>query len=424
MPKTSSSFTPEQLAADAERALTVISQAGDGAEALVDEWVRGGNARAVQAVAEQGQGLARKAARRGLNVLKARGVALPSETRTGRVVSIGGASVGGAVSAAGAREAWLLAPDGSGALGVVLAERQPGGSYHTCFVFFRDGQNILRAQSGQLALSKIKETMQQALGSAGYGAVSVPWAWAQHRIAERRAWHAARKVPEPFGLGALDKLLDGAPAEAPGHPFDDEGLTLADEDAEKLARDSGALHQWPEFRSWLPPDRAVQELLLNLGRRLGPEPPTDKAQLDPIVRELVAAATDRYFTPERRAVLARRLKDSGLSVLARLGETSALQVAAVIHVIRGAGLITNPPSDVRFLTAYFDKAMALLAARQGGQLRIPIPRRARPAAAEGGSTEGQEAPRDLDEVASGEDDGVEDPLAPEAQANAPAPAST
>jgi len=423
MPKTSSSFTPEQIGADADRALSLISQAGTGAEALVDEWVRAGNARAVQAVAEQGQGLARKAARRGLSVLKARGVALPSETRTGRIASIGGVSMGSAVSApASAREAWLLAPDGSGALGVVLAERQPGGSYHTCFVFFRDGQNILRAQSGQLALSKIKETMQQALGSAGYGAVSVPWAWAQHRVAERRAWHAARKVPEPFGLGALDKLLEGAPAEPPGHPFDDEGLTLADEDAEKLARDSGALHQWPEFRSWLPPDRAVRELLLNLGRRLGPEPPTNKEQLDPIVRELVAAATDRYFTPERLAVLARRLKDSGLSVLTRLGETSALQVAAVIHVIRGAGLITNPPSDVRFLTAYFDKAMGLLAARQGGQLRIPIPRGARPAPADGGSAESQEAPPEADELASGEDEGVEDPLAPEAQASGPAPA--
>ncbi len=412
MPKTSSSFSPEQIAVEADRALSFISQAGDGAEALVEEWVKAGNAPAVQAVAEQGQGLARKAARRGLNVLKARGVPLRSEARTGRI----------AVSApAGAREAWLLPPDGSGALGVVLAERQSAGSYHACFVFFRDGQNILRAQSGHLALSKIKETMLQALGNAGYGPVSVPWGWAQHRIAERRAWHSASKVPEPFGLGALGKLLDGAPSSAPSHPFDEEGLTLADEDAVKLARDSGALHQWPEFRSWLPPDRAVQELLVNLGRRLGPEPPTNKEQLDPIVRELVAAATDRYFTPERRAVLARRMKDAGLSVLGRLGETAALQVAAVIHVIRGAGLITNPPSDVRFLTAYFDKAMGMLAARQGGQLRIPIPRGARPAAEAASAESGEAGAEAAAEGPPGDDDAmVEDPLAPEAQASTPA----
>jgi hypothetical protein len=418
MPKTSISFSPEQIGADAERALSFISQAGNGAEALVDEWVRAGNARAVQAVAAQGEGLARKAARRGLNVLKARGVPLPSEARTGRIAT---------TATSAAREAWLLSPDPSGALGIVLAERQTGGSYQTCFVFFRDGQNILRAQSGQLALSKIKETMQQALGSSGYGPVSVPWAWAQHRVAERRAWHAANKVAEPFGLTALDKLLEGAPAEAPSHPFDEEGLTLADEDAEKLARDSGALHQWPEFRSWLPSDRSVQELLMNLGRRLGPQPPTTKEEVDPIVRELVAAATDRYFTPERRAVLARRMKDSGLSVLARLGETAALQVAAVIHVIRGAGLITNPPSDVRFLTAYFDKAISLLAARQGGQLRIPIPRAARPAPGADSSAEAAEAEaaESAPEESQSEDGPLtEDPLAPDAGPSGAAPAET
>jgi hypothetical protein len=229
-------------------------------------------------------------------------------------------------------------------------------------------------QTGTLALSKIKETMAQALGGAGYGPVGVPWAWAQYRVAERRAWHLAQNVPEPLGMTAAQKLLDGAPTVAPPHPFDEEGLALGDEDAEKLARDSGVLHQWPEFGSWLPPERSVQELLMQIGRRLPPEPNISKERLEPVMREQVAAATDRHFTPERRAVLAQRMKDSALSVIARLGEHAGLQVSAVIHVIQGAGLITNPPSDVKFLTGYFDKALALLAAQQGGQLRIPIPR--------------------------------------------------
>jgi hypothetical protein len=202
----------------------------------------------------------------------------------------------------------------------------------------------------------------------------VPWAWAQYRIAERRAWHLSQNVPEPLGMTAAQKLLEGAPTTAPSHPFDEEGLALGDEDAEKLARESALLHQWPEFRSWLPPERSVQELLLAIGRRLPPDPNVSREVLDPIVREQVAAATDRHFTPERRAQLGQRMKDSGLSVLVRLGETAALQVAALIHVILGAGLITNPPSDIKFLTGYFDKALALLAAQQGGQLRIPIPR--------------------------------------------------
>jgi hypothetical protein len=364
MAKSSTSFAPEQVGASADRAIHFIHQAGADAPSLITEWIKASNAAAVQAVAELGEGLARKAARRGLSVLKARGVAIPAAPRTARLSN----------TSESARQAWLLPPDSTGTEGLVLAERQASGSYQACFVFFREGQNLLRIQSGQLGLSKIKESMQQSLGSAGYGPVSVPWEWAQYRIVERRAWHSANAVAEPLGMMGAAKLLEGAPTSPPTHPFDEEGLALGTEDAEKLARDSGALHQWPEFRSWLPGERALQDLLLRVGRRLGPEPITSKEHLGPIVKEEVAAATDRYFTPERRAVLASRMKDSGLSVLERLGEHAALQVAAIIHVIQGAGLITNPPSDVQFLTGYFDKAISLLAAQQGGQLRIPIPR--------------------------------------------------
>lgn len=363
MANSSSSFSTEQLDADAERALAVVEAAGASAPALVAEWLQRSNAAAVQAVAELGDGAARKAARRGLSVLKARGVQLPELPRKGRAPA--------AVEAT--RQAWLLPPDSSGVVGLVLAERQSSGSYVAAFVYFRDGQNILRVQTGTLALSKIKESMNQALGGAGYGPVAVPYGWSQHRIAERRAWHLAQNVPEPLGMTAAQRLLEGAPSVAPAHPFDEEGLALGDEDAEKLARDSALLHRWPEFGSWLPPERSVQELLLAVGRRLPPDRQLSSEELASLLREQVAAATDRHFTPERRAVLARRMKDSALSVVARLGEHAGLQVSAVIHVIQGAGLITNPPSDVKFLTGYFDKALAILAGQQGGQLRIPIP---------------------------------------------------
>jgi hypothetical protein len=364
MGNSSSRLTTEQIEASGDAALGAVEAAGADAEALVGEWIKASNAAALAAVAELGEGAARKAARRGVNVLKSRGVRIPEAPRRARA----------AAPAELTRQAWLLPPDGTGVVGVVLAERQASGSYNAAFVYFRDGQNILRVQSGTLALSKIKESMSQALGGAGYAPVGVPWGWAQYRVAERRAWHLAQNVPEPLGMTAAQKLLDGAPTVAPPHPFDEEGLALGDEDAEKLARDSAVLHRWPEFGSWLPPERAVQELLLQIGRRLPPDTRISKEHLDPVMRQQVAAATDRHFTPERRAVLAQRMKDSALSVVARLGEHAGLQVAAVIHVIQGAGLITNPPSDVKFLTGYFDKALALLAAQQGGQLRIPIPR--------------------------------------------------
>ena len=137
-----------------------------------------------------------------MNVLKARGVTIPQTVRTSLLAT------GADSSPAEARQAWLLPPDSSGTEGLVLAERQPSGSYQACFVFFRHGQNIVRVQSGTLGLSKIKESMQQSLGGAGYAPVNVPWAWAQYRIAERRAWHTERNTPEPLGMMAFVGLLD------------------------------------------------------------------------------------------------------------------------------------------------------------------------------------------------------------------------
>ncbi|MEY2935159.1 MAG: hypothetical protein RL033_5908 [Pseudomonadota bacterium] len=359
-----SRFAPDQIQAQADQALRTLEHAGADAALLVEEWVKAGNAAAVQATAEHGSGAARKSARRGLNVLKSRGVSIPDSTpRVGRV----------AADPVATRQAWLLPPDPNGVVGIVLAEPLPSGSYQACSVFFRENRELLRVQSGQLSLSKLEKNMRDSLGGAGYGPVPVPWAWAQWRLAERRAWHSTRKVAEPLGWMGAEQLLEGHPSEAPPHPFEDAQLKPAPEAVEALARNSGPLHQWPEFRSWLPGERALQEMLLNIGRKFGPTPPTAKEEIDPIVREQVTAATDRYFTPERRAVLANRMLDSGLSVLHRLGEDSAKHLQAVIQTIRGAGLITNPPSDVGFLSAFFDKAMAVLAAQQGGRLRVPIP---------------------------------------------------
>jgi hypothetical protein len=362
MQKTSH-FAAAELGAGADQALQFIDKAGEQASLLVEEWIKSGNAAAVQAAAELGQGPARKAARRGLNVLKARGVNIPAAPRTGRIEQDAGA----------AREAWLLPPDSSGVEAIVLAERQAGGSYQACFAFFREGREILRVQGGVLALSKLEQNMRASLGGAGYAPVAVPWDWAKFRIVERRAWHAARKVAEPLGWMGTEKLLADPPAEAPIHPLDAKRLLGSDAETERLARDSAVLHQWAEFRSWLPAERALQELLVHIGRKFGPTPPTAREEIDPILREQVAAATDRYFTPERRTVLANRMQDSALSVLDRLGDEAGRHVAAVIHTIRGAGLITNPPSDVKFLTGFFDKGLTLVAAQQGGRLRVPIP---------------------------------------------------
>jgi len=45
---------------------------------------------------------------------------------------------------------------------------------------------------------------------------------------------------------------------------------------------------------------------------------------------------------------------------------------AAMKAIEKAGLITEPPRDVPFLRAFFDKAIAVLLAQGNGQLRVPV----------------------------------------------------
>ena len=75
--KSSASLAAADLSASADNALAALGHAGENASALVEAWVKAGNAAAVNVASEGATGAARKAARRGLNVLKARGIAIP-----------------------------------------------------------------------------------------------------------------------------------------------------------------------------------------------------------------------------------------------------------------------------------------------------------------------------------------------------------
>ena len=363
--KSSASLAAADLSASADNALAALGHAGENAVALVEAWVKAGNAAAVNVAAEGATGAARKAARRGLNVLKARGVTIPTESRI--------ASVTGEKSPEIA-EALLLAPDSGGSVCLVITSRSATSRAHSVFVYLHDDFGVHRVNVGDLSQSQLKEALARALPGADYRPVKVPVSWARGRIAAARKALAARGVPEPLGFASAQSLLEPVPSEPEEHPFDSEGLELGDEDAQDLAKNSHALHLLPEFRGWFPPKQVVDEMLLKLGERLTPGSEPDPEELKTKLEEEVIAATDRYFTPERRETLSRVMKDSALSVLSREGEVRTLEVVATMKNIRNAGLITNPPHEVGFLRGFFDKAISAMAYQDGGRLRIPVPR--------------------------------------------------
>jgi hypothetical protein len=223
-----------------------------------------------------------------------------------------------------------------------------------------------------MSQSGLKEYFTKLLPGAGYGATLVPVEWARYAIAAARRVHRDRGLPEPLGFTTAQTLLEPVPEASPEHPFDAEGLELADEDALEMAKASAALHNVPEFRSWLPTNTAMEELLAKVGEKLTVGETPEPGIVTEHLKSEGDAATDRFFSPDVREDLLNRMRDSAMSVLSREGEQRALEVVAAMKAIAKCGLVTDPPRDVPFLKAFFDKAIAMLIAQNGGRIRIPV----------------------------------------------------
>jgi hypothetical protein len=377
-PNTDDNFEPHLLDTPAESARDALVQAGVKAEALVQAWVSRGNAGAVHEAAEHAAGSVRKAARRGLNVLRARGITIPERQR---VVSVAGKA------ASETLEAWMLPPDMAGTVGLVIAARSLTSRYRAAFVFVHDAFGIQRIETGELSQSQLRDSFNRVVPTRQLKPIKVPLEWARGRIAEARKRHAELNTPEPLGLTSAASLLEPAPSQAIEHPFDGEGLELSDEDAREMVKNSDSLHLLPEFGWWFLPRQAMDEMLFHVGQGLEPGREPTPEELQQRVQQELIAATDRYFSPQRREQLVATMKDSCLSVLAREGEVRALHVVATMKLVQNAGLITDPPHEVPFLKAFFDKALSVLLAQNKGQLRIPVRQQHAAAAAEEGAAE-------------------------------------
>ena len=351
VPDQSSSFPPEWLAAGADRARSLVDEAGDRGAELVGAWVAGKNVAAVAEVAADDAcpALARKAARRGVNVLKSRGVAIPERAR---------ANQRAAMPPAETREAWFRPPDAAGTSAFTLGARGPGGRYRLVDVIIKDGVGLVSVAGMEMSRTQLRETFDGIEQRFGHGPAPVPMAWARARIAAARAENAARGTPVPLGVEQHGDLIGEAPASLPPHPAEDAGLAWPGRD-EALAR-SGTLHAEPELRGWLPEPSAMQGLLRAIEEEKEALKGADRATTESKVLAMIERATDAYFTAEQRAKTALRMKDAAISILAR-GETA--RAADLIVTARATDAPAPPASAIPFLRGLFEKAFGLAAAR-------------------------------------------------------------
>ena len=359
------SFDASALASNADGAVAAVKAAGDRGPALVEAWVEAKNAAAVAALAEDDNSPApaRKAARRGLNVLKARGVTIPARTRIAKMV---GDPIEG-------YDAWFVPPDGAGTHMVVLAARRQSGKHYVVHTTMREEVGILDVRALEMSRSQLKASFDESARRMGYSPTPVPVDWARSRVASARANNAKSGAVLPLGLDSHAEVLGPVPDKAPPHPIDQAKLEIPA--AATAVADSADLHREPELGAWLPAGPAVQELLIEVGQKLAASGGTeqDATKIDDAVREALDSSTDRFFGPEIRERLAERMKDAAISILARHGRERAAEVLSVAAAVVSAGLITSPPHEIPFLRGFFQKALAILASQQGGQLSIPVP---------------------------------------------------
>ncbi|HEU4533711.1 MAG TPA: hypothetical protein VFS00_06320, partial [Polyangiaceae bacterium] len=189
-----SHFSEEQLSAGDGAALATVASLGADEQAdLIDAWVSRGNAAAVAAVAREDEAPspARKAARRALNVLKARGVTIPERPTQARPF---------AQAAGSTLEATFSPPDPTGTALVSFLTRTPGRDTRVVDVVIREGAGVAEVREGFTSGSRLREWAQENKRRVGFTSVPVPLEWARWRVAAAREQNAKSGLLLPLNV--------------------------------------------------------------------------------------------------------------------------------------------------------------------------------------------------------------------------------
>ena len=361
-PKAATEIKPEWLDLEGDAAIEALKLGGEN---LVRAWLKKNNTAAIVACAHSTSitGSARKAAKRAIGALKSRGISVEEPKRPKFQLQPEEHAV----------LASFIPPDASGVTFYSISQRQASGRYRVADIMVRDQLGIVHASSGELPGKQIRKWKARVREQFGAMPIEVSLDWARYRIAEGLRKNKESRQVVPLGFTSCSELIEPVPSDAPAHPIDD--LIKAAQSDEKLkdsAEASRELHQEPEFANWLPDKIALDELFAKVGERVGTENSGDQELVNKILDEEMAAATDRFFTPEQREVLVGRMHDSAISVRKRKGDAAALQVIGVTQAIANAGLITSPPSEIPFLLSFFQKGVAFAIQRNQGRLQVPV----------------------------------------------------
>jgi hypothetical protein len=284
-----------------------------------------------------------KEAKRGLHLLRTRGVAVPEVARPPPVPP--------PPAAEPELPCYASALDGQGERAVWLARAVPGKGVEVAQAILSDVNGLTSLQVGMLGRKEYRAFAASLVDRGGsLGVVEVRREVARALVAEgrRTAEAAGRPLPEGAGLW-LSRLGEAQPLPDPAARF----APLPPEEERAAVAASGRLHELPLLRGWIAEEDALRAAAARLDEiAVSPLYLDDRQRAEQAERALAQAVTG-YFDGPRRALWSRRLFVTAAH-LADAGDDQSASAAAAAARALAAGA---DPLDVPFARLLFQKAL-------------------------------------------------------------------
>jgi len=300
-------------------------------EALVDALVKGGDAERLSQLAASRDKSVAKPARRGIHLLRTRGV---------------NAQVAPPAPAAGARPASEVEPETSSLITAPLRDGEnlvwytfstPSGRVQICQASVTELGGLVRFEVYRTSRKQWRSIERSIEAESKLPVTRVPTPYARWLIEEayRRSLAVGRTPPREY---AESRALLEPPVAVERHP----GMDVAGEAEVRAITDPERALELPEARSWIPDEAAVRATLAEIDKLADSPLVLDEKQQAERRQQVIGRAAAQALSGGLRARLSRRLLDAAYFITrasldgprgARdYGADAALAVAGALHM--------------------------------------------------------------------------------------------
>lgn len=284
-----------------------------------------------------------KEAKRGLHILKARGVAVPE-------VALPAPPPPAAPPPEPPLAAYATAIDDRGEQVVWLPRAVPGKGIEVAQVVVSDVEGVLDAQIGALGRKEWRQLAKDLLGKGaamGVGEIDRGRAHALVAAARRRNDERGKPAPDAADrflahLGPAPALEDASAALPPLSP---------DEERDALAA-SDKLHDLPLLKGWIAEEEFLRAVAAKIDEVLVSPLYIDERQRNEQLARVVADAVETYLDAPRRALLSPRLFAVAAHLQARGDAAHARAAAAAARALASGA----PAASIPFARLLVEKA--------------------------------------------------------------------